>query len=133
MRNSKILAITEERAGGTALSRLPDKSTDHPLWQNLQRVKESNRQKQGKTIKLIDIVPGDIVIVWKDLEAKIKNSRNWFMAEVAVTSLPSRDNQEFSNLKVIDVETGVSHWINKKLAEKVFINQITPTVSWCAN
>ena len=133
MRNSKILAITEKRAGGTALSRLPDKSKDHPLWKNLQRVEESSRKEQGKTIKLIDIVPGDIVIVWRDLEAKIKNSRNWFMAEVEITSPPARKNQECSNLKVIDVETGVSHWISKKLAEKVFINQITPRVLWCAN
>ena len=115
------------------MSRLPDKSTNHPLWRNLQRAEESNRKKQGKTIKLIDIVPGDIVIVWKDLEAKLKNSRNWFMAEVEITSTPARANQELSNLKVIDVETGVSHWINKKLAEKVFIKQITPAVSWCAN
>ena len=133
MRNSKILAITKRRAGGTALSRLPDKSTDHPLWQNLQRPEDSSRKKQSKTIKLIDIVPGDIVIVWKDLEAKIKNSRNWFMAEVEITSTSARNNQQFSNLKVVDVETGVSHWINKKLAEKVFIKPITPTASWCAN
>ncbi len=115
------------------MSRLHDKSKDHPLWQNLQRAEKSSRRKQVKTIKLIDIVPGDIVIVWRDLEAKIKNSRNWFMAEVEITSLPARDNQEFPNLKVIDVETGVSHWINKKLAEKVFIKPITPAASWCAN
>ena len=115
------------------MSRLPDKSTNHPLWRNFQRAEEANRKKQCKTIKLIDIVPGDIVIVWRDIEAKIKNSRNWFMAEVEITSTAARDNQEFTNLKVIDVETGVSHWINKKLAEKVFINQITPAVSWCAN
>ena len=115
------------------MSRLHDKSKDHPLWQNLQRAEESSRRKQCKTIKLIDIVPGDIVIVWRDLEEKIKNSQNWFMAEVEITSLPARDNQEFSNLKVIDVETGVSHWINKKLAEKVFIKPITPAASWCTN
>jgi len=115
------------------LSRLPDKSKDHPLWKNLQRVEESSRTEQGKTIKLLDIVPGDIVIVWRDFEAKIKNSRNWFMAEVEITSPPARKNQECSNLKVIDVETGVSHWINKKLAEKVFIKQITPRALWCAN
>ena len=133
LRNSKILAITKRRAGGTALSRLPDKSKDHPLWQNLQRAEESSRRKEGKIIKLIDIMPGDIVIVWRDLEAKIKDSRNWFMAEVEVTPPPTRDNQEFSNLKVIDVETGVSHWINKKLAQKVFIKPITPEASWCAN
>ena len=133
MRNSKIPAITGGRAGGTALSRLPDKSTNHPLWPNLQRAKESRTKNQGKIIKLIDIVPGDIVIVWRDLEAKLKNSRNWFMAEVEITPLPTRNNKGISNLKVIDVETGVSHWINKKLAEKVFIKQITPAVSWCAN
>ena len=115
------------------MSRLHDKSKDHPFWQNLQRAEESSRRKQGKTIKLIDIVPGDIVIVWKDLEAKLKNSRSWFMAEVEITSTSTRNNQDMSNLKVIDVETGVSHWINKKLAEKVFIKQITPAVSWCAN
>ena len=115
------------------MSRLHDKSKDHPLWQNLQRAEESSRRKQCKTIKLIDIVPGDIVIVWRDLEAKIKKSRNWFMAEVEITSLPAKDDQELPKLKVIDVETGVSHWINKKHAEKVFIKPITPAVSWCAN
>ena len=133
MRNSKILAITERRDGGAALSRLPDQSTDHPLWQHLQGADAKSRDKKGKILQFNEIIPGDFVIVWRDLEAKIVNSRNWFMAEVEIASQRTNNSQEFLSLKVIDIETGISHWINKKLVQKIHINQLTPTASWCAN
>ena len=111
----------------------PDQSTDHPLWRHGQGINESRANKKGKIIKFIDILPGDFVIVWRDIEAKIANSRNWFMAEVEIANSSKSETQFFLNLKVIDIETGVSHWINKKLAQKIHINHITPDASWCAN
>ena len=115
------------------MSRLPDQSTDQPLWENAGRADESIGNKPNKIINIIDILPGDIVVVWKNIEAKIVNSQNWFMAEVEITSIPERGDSESSNLKVTDIETGVSHWVNRKLAQKVFINQLSTAMQWCAN
>lgn len=115
------------------MSRLPEKSTDPVLWQALQRVDDLSGKQQGKILEFIGIQPGDFIIVWKDQEAKKLESRDWFMAEVLMISALSTDNQEYSNLKVIDIETGIIHWTNKNLAQKAWINEITPTSMWCAN
>ena len=133
LRNSKILAITITRAGGVALSRLPERSTDHPLWQNSEKFDEIYKNKRYKSFQIINIMPGDLVIVWKDHNAKKINSRNWFMAEVGISLSPTKFNQRLSKLKVVDIETGVSSWVEADLAQKVVINQISPALPWCAN
>ena len=116
------------------MSRLPEKSTDLQLWRILQGVDEASGNKQSKVLEFIDIVPGDFVIVWRNFEAKKSESRDWFMAEVVIASaLIKRDDQKFSNLKVIDIETGLIQWTNNKLVQKVWINQMTPATMWCAN
>ena len=78
-------------------------------------------------------MPGDLVIVWKDHNEKKMNSRNWFMAEVGISLSPTKFNQRLSKLKVVDIETGVSSWVEADLAQKVVINQISPALPWCAN
>jgi hypothetical protein len=79
------------------------------------------------------MVPGDIVIVWNSTEAMQSDSRDWFMAEVVVTTSSSNQPQSEPTYQVIDIETGATYLTEHRLVRRINIPGISPAQSQGTN
>ena len=74
----------------------------------------------------LDVVPGDVVIVWDHPELVGSDTNAWSMAEVICFEGSARNPKAPSLFQIADVDTGVIRWVNADCLQKVLIPITSP-------
>ena len=69
----------------------------------------------------LDLMPGDIVIVWDHPEIVGSHEKAWWMAQVVFLEGSARDPKSPSLVQVADVDTGVIRWVNADCIQQILM------------
>ena len=68
----------------------------------------------------VDLVPGDIVVVWSHPETVgFQEDKNWWMGEVMFCECSAREENAPSIIHIADVDSGIIRSVNANVVEKV--------------
>ena len=69
----------------------------------------------------LNVVPGDVVIVWEHPELVDSDSSAWWMGEVISAEGSARNTQAPSRFQIADVDSGVIRWVNAVCVQRVVV------------
>ena len=81
---------------------------------------------------LLDLKPGDIVIVWEHPEIVGSDEKAWWMGQVIFLDGSARDPKAPSLVQVADVDTGVIRWVNADCIEQILMPITSKFARVCA-
>ena len=69
----------------------------------------------------LDLMPGDIVIVWDHPEIVGSHEKAWWMAQVVFLEGSARDPKSPSLVQVAEVDNGILRWVNAACIEQILM------------
>lgn len=78
----------------------------------------------------VDLVPGDIVVVWSHPETVgFQEDKNWWMGEVMFCEYSAKEDNAPSLIHIADVDSGIICPVNANVVEKVQMPSSWPSAT----
>ena len=88
-------------------------------------IEGTTRPKQSKP-DVLEIQPGDVVIVWEHPELMNSDSGAWWLGEVISIKNDNSNSTTMARYQIADIDTGLINWCHRNCLQRVHLPMTSP-------